>query len=240
MKTIRLGDTGDDVKKLQTIIQTLITGKFNDVDEIVVKEHQEKLGLKVDGIVGPITWAALLTENEPKPPVDGNKPTELKKQDWPTQANCDDYYGNPRKGSSWEIANLVKIVPPWKMIDEDSKRPVTSFKMHKKVEASLNRIFNKIWETYGKSQEEIEKHGLHVFSGSYVFRNIRGGSHLSMHSYGIALDIASQLNDLGKPYDPKHGIPMEVVKMFEAEGWTWGGRWTGRPDAMHFQAASVR
>jgi len=80
---------------------------------------------------------------------------------------------------------------------------------------------------------------LHIFSGSYVFRAIRGGTHLSMHAYGIAVDIAAGLNELGKPYDPARGLPQDFINAFEAEGWTWGGRWHGRPDAMHYQAARV-
>ncbi len=63
---------------------------------------------------------------------------------------------------------------------------------------------------------------------------------LLLFTYGCALDIASNLNELGEPYDPKRGLPMAFVTLFEDEGWTWGGRWTGRPDAMHFQAARVR
>ena len=163
---------------------------------------------------------------------------------WPLQSHCDSFYGNPRghgghSNPTWEHENLVDFVPPWKMIDEDSKRPVPHFKMHKKVVDSLTRVFEKIWEFYGKDQSKIEAVHLHIFSGSYVFRPIRGGTHLSMHAYGVALDLASSLNELGAPYNPKHGLPMEVINEFEAEGWVWGGRWHGRPDAMHFQAAIV-
>ena len=30
-------------------------------------------------------------------------------------------------------------------------------------------------------------------------------------------------------------MPMKVVRIFESEGWGWGGEWH-RPDAMHFEA----
>lgn len=139
----------------------------------------------------------------------------------------------------WEHANLVQITPPWRCIDEDTKTTVPHFPMHRKVADSVNRIFAKTWEMYGKSQSAIEKDHLHLFSGTFVFRNIRGGSHLSMHSYGIAIDIAAGLNALGAPYNPARGLPMKFVELWEAEGWVWGGRWRGRPDAMHFQAATI-
>lgn len=174
---------------------------------------------------------------EPEPPP--APVTLLSKQKWPTQSECDSFYGNPRAGSAWENANLVPFVPPWQMIDEDSKRPVHTFKVHKKVQGSLARVLLSVWSFYGRSQATIESHHMHLFSGSYVFRNIRGGNRLSMHSYGIAIDIAAGLNELGAPYNPIRGLPMPLIEAFEAEGWTWGGRWHGRPDAMHFQAALV-
>lgn len=163
---------------------------------------------------------------------------------WPAQADCDAFYGNPRGGNGgasrlWESNNLVRCIPPWKMIDEDSRHPVSGIEIHRKCLASLSLVLENAWALYGKSQAEIERHSLHISSGSYVFRNIRGGVNLSMHSYGCALDLASGLNALGEPYNPQRGLPVEFVQLFEAEGWTWGGRWTGRPDAMHFQAATV-
>lgn len=173
----------------------------------------------------------------PTPPV--VQPALVVKNKWPLQRECDSFYGNPRNGAPWEASHLVDFTPPWRMVDEDSKRPVPHFKVHRLVKPSLDRIFARIWDTYHHSQAEIEAHHLHLFSGCYVFRNIRGSNSLSMHSYGIALDIAAGLNSLGAPYNPARGIPMEVVKCFEDEGWTWGGRWHGRPDAMHFQASRV-
>ena len=160
---------------------------------------------------------------------------------WPTQAGCDAFYGNPRgrgggASSAWESSNLVRYKPPWQMFYEG--KPISGITIHKKCLDSLARVFDKAWKLYG-SQAQIERHHLHQFSGSYVFRNIRGSSRLSMHAYGCALDIAAELNALGHPYNPSRGLPMDFVKLFEDEGWTWGGRWHGRPDAMHFQAASV-
>lgn len=55
---------------------------------------------------------------------------------------------------------------------------------------------------------------------------------LSMHAYGIALDINAKYNPYGKPsrQDPR------LVRIMEDIGWVWGGRWSP-PDAMHFQWA---
>lgn len=163
---------------------------------------------------------------------------------WPLQRECDEFYGNPRGANGradprWVRENLVDYSPPWRIIDEDSKEVILSFKVHKKCVESLTRVMNAIWNGCGQSQEWIDSHHLHWFSGSWVFRNIRDSSKLSMHSYGIALDFAASLNGLGEPWSPTKGVPLLMIEMFEREGWTWGGRWQGRPDAMHFQAARV-
>lgn len=158
---------------------------------------------------------------------------------WPLQSDCDEFYGNPyRRG--WEAANLVRIVPPWQMHDDDPPHePIAYFRMHRKVADSLNGILAQIWKLYGRDQARIAAAHLDLFAGSWVLRNIRGGSHPSMHAYGCALDLAGNENPQGIHWRPNHGmIPLDVVKAFEDQGWRWGGRWQ-RPDCMHFQAARV-
>jgi len=54
-----------------------------------------------------------------------------------------------------------------------------------------------------------------------------------MHSFGAALDLNAETNQLGTPGDMDAGL----VQLFEACGWTWGGRWK-RSDPMHFQFGS--
>lgn|GEM_PF-2305708 len=64
-RTLRKGMTGDDVRELQTLLLKHgfdpqgTDGDFGTKTEAAVKAFQEALGLTVDGIVGPKTWAAL-------------------------------------------------------------------------------------------------------------------------------------------------------------------------------------
>jgi hypothetical protein len=164
----------------------------------------------------------------------------LSRQVWPVQAQCDSFYG-PNGGDAgpsnvWELRNLCCVIPPWRMIDDDTNQPVWYFLIHKRCLPSLSRILLNIWYGYNFDQAVIEAHKLHRFAGSYVYRHMRHGSHLSMHSYGCALDIAGNANAQGTEGE----MSPIAVAAFEAEGWVWGGRWHGESkDAMHFQAARL-
>jgi peptidoglycan hydrolase-like protein with peptidoglycan-binding domain len=63
--TISLGATGAAVRRLQRALRRTpdlgipITGVFDASLEKVVKDFQSGGGLTVDGVVGPLTWAAL-------------------------------------------------------------------------------------------------------------------------------------------------------------------------------------
>ena len=63
--TIALNDTGTAVRRLQRALRrtpnlaVAVDGAFGPVTEQAVRDFQGGAGLQVDGIVGPLTWAAL-------------------------------------------------------------------------------------------------------------------------------------------------------------------------------------
>jgi N-acetyl-anhydromuramyl-L-alanine amidase AmpD len=67
--TLRRGSVGWQVTRLQRLLRQQglllppapIDGAFGPVTEAAVKAFQERHGLEVDGIVGPLTWGALVT-----------------------------------------------------------------------------------------------------------------------------------------------------------------------------------
>lgn len=164
---------------------------------------------------------------------------------WPTQAECDAFYGNPRSRAdnsksspAWESSNLVRVKPPF-VIRFEGKPVSAGVLIHKKCADSLARIFANIWEAANRDQSVIDAWGVSNFAGAYNYRVMRGGSSLSMHSYGCAIDLDPERNDFHDTTPNFANIP-QVVDAFEKEGWTWGGRWSGRScDGMHFQAARV-
>ncbi len=56
---LKIGDKGDDVKKLQEMLQITADGIFGPATQLTVMKYQGQQGLKTDGIVGPKTWAKL-------------------------------------------------------------------------------------------------------------------------------------------------------------------------------------
>jgi zinc D-Ala-D-Ala carboxypeptidase len=70
MRTLKLGDTGDDVRELQQLLidtagsmdfegEFVVDGIFGPMTEFRVKSFQSRQVLVEDGIVGPKTMASL-------------------------------------------------------------------------------------------------------------------------------------------------------------------------------------
>lgn len=59
MRTIKLGDRGEEVIKLQKLLHLFPDGIFGVITDKAVREVQKKNNLEIDGIVGPKTWAIL-------------------------------------------------------------------------------------------------------------------------------------------------------------------------------------
>jgi hypothetical protein len=64
-------------------------------------------------------------------------------------------------------------------------------------------------------------------------RQIRGLDKPSFHSWGLAIDTNSLSNPMSATF--RSDMPPEMVHMWEACGWFWGGRYRGRTDSMHYE-----
>ncbi len=76
-------------------------------------------------------------------------------------------------------------------------------------------------------------------AGTYVCRPIAGTSQHSAHGYGIAIDIATKHAhywrwNRGGVANYQNKIPTEIIKIFETNGFIWGGKWW-HYDTMHFE-----
>ena len=89
---------------------------------------------------------------------------------------------------------------------------------------------------------ELERRGLSRlvdrgdYAGCYAPRRIPSSGSLSLHAWGVAIDLNARANPpLGASrQDPR------LVRAMEEAGLTWGGRWPTAPDPMHFELHAVR
>jgi peptidoglycan LD-endopeptidase CwlK len=78
--------------------------------------------------------------------------------------------------------------------------------------------------------------------GTFNWRVIAGTNRRSTHSFGMTIDINVKSSDYwryNKPdktgrYVYKNRIPLEIVEVFEKQGFIWGGKWY-HFDTMHFE-----
>lgn len=75
---------------------------------------------------------------------------------------------------------------------------------------------------------------LKTFDGCFNIRKKRGLASMSLHSWGIAIDVNAAWNQLNMTPTLSAGF----VKCFTDSGFDWGGTWD-RKDGMHFQLKSI-
>ena len=74
---LRVGSTGDDVKKLQELLGVDVIGKFGPKTEAAVKGWQSANGLTADGVVGPNTWAKMFAPKSEAAPTPAPAPAPV-------------------------------------------------------------------------------------------------------------------------------------------------------------------
>jgi hypothetical protein len=185
-------------------------------------------GLRIDGLYGSKTSDALYIYST----VQLRDVTNF----WPRQTEVrarNSIFGAPG-------TNQTMVELPYMMYgDYDRRIKVTAFQAHAKVEASLKRIFGRTLDHYGLTQ--IRKLNLDIFSGCYNYRATTGSSTLSMHAWGIAVDIDAAHNQMNEDNDEAafaSSIYAPFIDFWEDEGWVNLGR-ARNYDWMHFQAARL-
>ena len=136
-----------------------------------------------------------------------------------TSAQCFKKYGDPtlhRNMTVWDIpAELeVGVIPKKLYCNKDLISPFTQ---------ALKSIIAK----------DLVKE-LKTWDGCFNIRKKRGLTSMSLHSWGIAIDVNAAWNGLGKTPT----LSAEFVKCFTDAGFDWGGTWK-RKDGMHFQLAKI-
>jgi hypothetical protein len=102
---------------------------------------------------------------------------------------------------------------------------------HKAIAERLEAALQEIYDTLGR--EQFEKEGWNIYGGCFNYRVKRGGSSLSTHSWGIAIDVNPGKNAFQSRTTT---FSAEAIDIMEKHGFLSGGRAWGK-DWMHFQAA---
>jgi Putative peptidoglycan binding domain/D-alanyl-D-alanine carboxypeptidase len=226
---LKKGSFGEEVKQWQLFLQSAgykipyVDGAFGPATERETLKFQAKNGLKADGIVGPKTWA-FVTQ------ISNNTPLS---QRWPKQSYTSmvNFYGPVGENqTSLDLPYVMRLA--W-----DKNVTIKRMTCHQKCTKAFYNIFEKTLKHYGET--EIKKLGLDLFGGCLNVRRVRGGSNWSTHSWGCAIDIDPDRNQLrwgrdravmAKPaYEP-------FWKFVEEEGAVSLGR-ARNYDYQHFQCA---
>lgn len=162
---------------------------------------------------------------------------------WPSQndhAALVAMFGNPDANGdgapdpAWVHEHLTTIAPPYQLYYGTA--PVKRITCNRAIAEPLFACFSDILKHYG-SAAEVRRHNMDAYSGCYNFRPKRAGHSLSMHAYGIAIDLDAIHNPFQRPGG---AMPVEAVAIFKAHGAVWGGDFSPKyHDPMHFQWATV-
>lgn len=107
---------------------------------------------------------------------------------------------------------------------------------NKAMSGPLLKAFKNLIET-GHVKE------LNTWAGCFNIRSKRGASSMSLHSWGIAIDMNPSDNQFKKTREQMIATGRKpfsdgFVKCFKDAGFDWGGDWK-TPDMMHFQLAKL-
>jgi hypothetical protein len=137
--------------------------------------------------------------------------------------------------------NQTKLQLPYAMrLTWDLNSMVNSITCHEKIAEPLKRIFNKTLLQYGGTAR-IRALRLDRFSGCLNVRKMRGGSSWSIHSWGAAVDLDDEDNQLRWGKDRAlfaHEDYEAFWRIVESEGGVSLGR-ARNYDFMHFQFARL-
>lgn len=137
-----------------------------------------------------------------------------------TSTQCFNKYGQPSNTNQWLI---LWDVPAALEIGVIPKR----IYCNKDLVVPLSKAFQELIRT-GHVNE------LKTWDGCFNIRKKRGLKSMSLHSWGIAIDVNAAWNGLGEVPT----LSADFVKCFTDNGFDWGGTWK-RKDGMHFQLASI-
>jgi hypothetical protein len=195
----------------------------------------------LDGYAGMLTKYAFSQWDRPEEPWRPDDHFETIQtpgavRPWGLQKDVERFFG-PAAGPQC-TAGVVNL--PYAMkVAWNLDQTITSFRCHEAVADSATRVLNRVAGAY--SAEDIKRLGFDIWSGCFSNRKKRGGTTLSMHAYGMAIDFDDTRNQLkwGRNRASLASPDCDTWwRLWEEEGWLSLGR-ARDFDWMHVQAPGL-
>lgn len=164
---------------------------------------------------------------------------KIKKNHDPGSIRYEPFFKKMYGGTEKEVrAKLAAIY--WLPKTRNRRMEITTVNdIHKKLQAVSNEL---------DELPAVLKAPLLYPSGSFLWRKINDSHRISLHSFGIAIDMNARMSQYWKwdywnleddqEYTAdiayRNTMPLEVVEIFEKYGFIWGGKWY-HYDTMHFE-----
>jgi hypothetical protein len=134
---------------------------------------------------------------------------------------------------------LTTITLPFKMrLSWSRHENITSFQCHRLIALPLLQVFKDLLAYYG--YDKLVELGIDLYGGCFNYRAMRGGTNLSHHSWGIAIDLDPDRNLLKETHKTARFARPEykpMIDIFYKNGFKGLGPEEDR-DWMHFEIAS--
>ncbi|MCC5973179.1 MAG: hypothetical protein JJT81_03920 [Rubellimicrobium sp.] len=155
---------------------------------------------------------------------------------YPSQSAMVPFYGPA--GGPEATAGIVAL-PFAFQLSWNLSQEIRSFRCHRRLAAPLTSIFAETARHYGQARMTALR--LHIWGGCFNHRNMRGGSALSTHAWGAAVDLDPERNMLSWGRDRAalaQGDYDAFWRIVETHGATSLGKVADR-DWMHLQFARL-
>jgi len=214
-KLIKKGDFGPEVVKLQKKLNIIPDGKFGPQTEKAVMRLQLSKNLRVDGIVGSNTWAALLLGKYTKEDIDED--TDVESQYIKTNYNqkihkyylgSTEYLPKYGKNEYMFLHHTAGGCNPYRTIDHwgrDTRgRVATEFVLG--------------GQNYRTGDDEYDGIMVQAFpeNGYGWHLGKTGSGYMNRHSIGLEICSIGYLDDEHKSYVDKKAHPSQVIKLEKA------------------------
>jgi D-alanyl-D-alanine carboxypeptidase/Putative peptidoglycan binding domain len=260
---LRMKSSGSDVKRWELFLagqghlRGEVDDEFDTETDRATRAFQRAHGLSADGIVGPKTLGAALSDGFDIGFVDSKRGTAeailpgpsslrplsvaqrqklfgpLKFEPAPTPSNPEAI----RITNDWEANNVVTVTVP--QLVGKLVFGVTPSKGRMQFHTLAAAQLQALWAAW-ESARLLER--VLTYDGAYNPRFVRGSTtELSNHAFATAFDINQRWNPLGAipALAGREGSVRELVEIANEHGFFWGGNFKNRPDGMHFEVARI-